>query len=780
MPILITGNVERVILLPDADVATNAGVWDGADALRKVLKTLNGHPIDVRIARIPDDGSLGTKAGFDDYRAAMLEHEEENILTALVEEAIENGEMPTRPGYPEGISVQWDEGRIVEAWTEYNDATGKSTSTVEVVLEAAIRVAQKVQDVDDLAPEGHARHRSRETLHLEAVRHDERGEVIFGGTTTTYRDMVESRNPVLGLLDRLAAPGDSFTGVGRRTGGKAPFSRIQDQVRDCILADSDSHSVTQLARTGIATLGGRLRWVSESGSMLSDGTVDPSVFTHYPDGAMRQVSLRPIDDLSTNELSYAYSQVLASVLRLAKPGGAFEVAPLALLGATAWSMSGAAPGAALLMIAPSGTGKTALMQWLLAATRDEKQDLGNLLKFSGTPNWIADAGDGVHHFPLLLDDLKESDANSSPLTVKAALALARVGLEGPAERKNRKQGARAGFAQATRSQTHPLPVMSIEPGVIPEGGSTEFYSYLDRVLTVVEDGVSTSGGRQYLLAAPAEDEYPIMRDSGRIVIADIARLHLRSIEDLAAKENLDAKSAAHLYAERLGSKENSARYRRSEALGAAGTTRQKSCALTFLMGFEMILDRALEVKAIDQEEYDWWLSQAESLVMAAVRAHDRRYISSVVPAWAQVVRGLHDLASGEQVWIHGSGRQHGLGLAVGRRIQAKDEKTGAQVDAVAIVPALALSKLEGFGIKVTESAADASFKSISLHPAKPRGRARIPVIGDSGRSTPTRCWIIPAKVWDNPEDYLPGVDEDDTPTIGRVVRHLGVVTGDAA
>ncbi len=83
-----------VVVIFDADVATNINVWNAATDLRGVLRSLGA--TDVRFVQL----SAGRKAGLDDYLAAMPVDRRGDVLRRLVESA--GDKLPRKPAKSTG------------------------------------------------------------------------------------------------------------------------------------------------------------------------------------------------------------------------------------------------------------------------------------------------------------------------------------------------------------------------------------------------------------------------------------------------------------------------------------------------------------------------------------------------------------------------------------------------------------------------------------------------------------------------------------------------------
>ncbi|MDC7120259.1 DUF3854 domain-containing protein [Cellulomonas fimi] len=449
------GTGPEAIVCFDADHATNRSVHDAATRLGSHLRTIGAGK--VRYVRLP----AGGKIGLDEYLAERKDRA--LAMLGLIRDAVESlGKAPAAKYKVAGRqwpTSNWEEGTIRAPGTVSEDGVVTPGS---LVAGFAARIVETICVVDDLNPG-----RDQIIFHTLAVAIGKEGEPGRVEALITRVADADIENPRV-WLRRIPDGAGTHAGI-------QPDRRSTDIIGTAIRVQGAAHNLRHLARSGWTKHDNRPVYSHADGALGADGGItDVRTNSSGPAGKISFPSLA--DDTPEQALADAREFIrLLAMLRDASSA-------LAVLGAEAYSLTGAEPHAVLAITGPRGNGKTTLTECL--GTLVGVALFGTpMVSFNSTGNAVGGARNGCHNAPLTVDDARKREHIAQQVQQAEALEqIIRTSYDGPGAARSRMvrdELSADGFSVAPTDKSWPYSIITAE--VLPPAsvvGST-----VDRILS---------------------------------------------------------------------------------------------------------------------------------------------------------------------------------------------------------------------------------------------------------------------------------------------------------
>ncbi len=484
--------MREVVIALDADRTTNRDVWDASETLAAHCTAMGIER--VRHLTLP----AANKAGLDDYLAAMPVEQRAPCLARLIDGAAEPGGRPPakrrkkkkraddEPATSRAVDAQvlWDQGLVKDPDREIEGFDGEPIMVPgKVWMEAAVRIIRTTTRIDDL----------RADTEQEVV-HDL--EVTSGGRRAVVRGVADGE---LGHLTAWLAR--VLGGWGTRV-ARAPGNLTGQVIEAAIRAHAAEHEPevrTALGRTGWLVVDGEPVYAHAGGAIGPAGHTD--AVSAQLDAPYRYINL-PDPAAHADTLTADVAASLAVRAWLSDP-----TTWIALIGSMALAAAGVKPSMLLFLVGPHGSGKTWIVATACSHLSPAYGPKGALMvSFDATTGAIGDAGRGVHHCLLWVDDFRRRNSERARQAQEEGLdRLTRRSYGGGAGRPRNRW-----LSESGRTETI-LPDMAC-PLVVVTGEetprATDVGSSVERMLSVAVDATTMKAGAAGEMAALARSGGP--------------------------------------------------------------------------------------------------------------------------------------------------------------------------------------------------------------------------------------------------------------------------------
>ena len=660
--------VERLVIIPDADVKTNYNVWTAVDKMVEFAKAVGVKKVVVGV--VPGGGSYS----IDDVLGKVSVEQRYTIVSNIINMARTLGSIkrtaPRKPKEPKASDatnntvpkVFWDDAEIrmpdyvIE--TSGGGATefqGEKFGSFAARI-SAVRVVRNDLDGKD----------ADQSLELDLVFNLDSGEY------TIKRVSPKAMHDWRDLLDNI--PGGAGVNVDFADDKRGANQRIERAVRtyESMNPKHAMRTINVVPRSGlIRTLSGDTGFLMHESAIGEFGNIDGLEGDLSASGIATH--LLPVDLTITSQESVvsAVKALLGSLSQV------HDETPLwALLGASYFAPTGLIPHTGLGLVGLPGSGKSTLMQFVASQYGAMLMD-APMFAFDGTANAVGSGtGIGWHTLAIICDDLRyDSDSRVRAAKLAAFDLLMRRGYGGGMSGKRRQTwSAEKGVGNASPDAANPVVIVGAEPGGFP--AAADKYSTVERMLVIgVETETSLIAGGEKALRELVDQNVPAIAFNA----------YLRWLcEKIDAKGGLTAWSK---YASNLRDKTAS----RLKEKGVVGTPRSVLVASTFVVGTTLLIQFANDIGAIDDDEVVRLIKRSELSLNAAAREHFESRLAGARTGFDSALEKLRTAIAGEEAWLTDGESEYasfgrGKSILIGRKASVNDPATGKPFNAVVLNP----------------------------------------------------------------------------------------------
>lgn len=486
----IAETVAQVIIIPDADVETNA-------AVHAAVRGLATHIPGLLVGRVPQvDGDDHT--GLDDHLGAV--DDPARALTKIISRAvpIERIERPADPPRVGDLAVDAEQ-MVTREWVRYTAADGQQAEGWRHRWPWAVRIDRTIVTTDDYG--------------ATTVRHS-----LTGGHSDS-----PSRTVTVVVEDAdLTALRDGVSALLRRVGGWAWDRRPGDDP-DIIRAIRATGAVAgvehRIARTGWTDgAGGTAVYAAPQGAIGGDG----------PAGDPPETVVQRRMALGSGSPHAAIRDALGVIEACGDPAPAAAVLAMGVA-----AIAGVTGVGKIWLYGPNGAGKTITAGWGSSIA-------GPLLGDPLDPPWslavdtagvLKQAGIGCQNFLRWMDDFRISaSARTNDAMVEAVEGISREG-----RRSRLRSTGDGGFAAVEGDTARPLDLITSEqsPSVVYAAGGSQ--ASIERVLSIP---VRPASDPRPTLSVDAVRRMTAMRSGGGM--ADLGAAVIRTIAEHCTEQRLTA------------------------------------------------------------------------------------------------------------------------------------------------------------------------------------------------------------------------------------------------
>lgn len=467
--------LKKVVVVFDADTASNPNVWTAGQKLRETVCTITGLPKDkVLFAKL--SALASGSAGLDDLLGSYEPAKRARLFENLLKRA---GSLGARPksrdaGSAEKMdrenNTQWivDMSKgVILTRTHTTDPNGNKVD-IELTKLAA---AATIERVESFVDEDNNNQSTGKVLELKVAIPAREG----GVRTYTGVRVPDSRLSYIGeWLSSL--PGTSGVTVARDT---RPNDDIAGAIREC---STNIASMSKLARLGWFLIPGededKWGWVAGNGAMTADG-LDPSIVGRPAAADYHKITLEDFDTESTEDME-----------RLARATSNFVNLRNLFNDPMIWDSGIAAFGLAFLPITPNASlayfgprsaGKSVTAQGLASALNPKwGPQRVPMASFNASSTAMDLLCSGLDNCFIHVDDFKpESSSKAAERTREALDGLLRRSYGSGGRRRGTVDKDLGGLSVRSTDDAAPLAIITGEE--VPVGG--EFAdSGLDRMV----------------------------------------------------------------------------------------------------------------------------------------------------------------------------------------------------------------------------------------------------------------------------------------------------------
>lgn len=616
------GRLERALdvmyVALDADFETNERVWDAAEGLRAQVQRLAPR---TRVYWVQVPTAAGAKTGLDDYLATVPLADREEVLEQLMDTALT--ELPPRPLPPykpstRGLVMDPDRGRAVTIVRERYDEEAKevvpvSPPEVTQVLDFALVVT----GVRAISQRG-----TRTTEIAVRLTTTVAGELIAVDTVIPYETVGKP-----GAIYKILAAFPSGYSVR-----KTPPPMWHQDVIEAMLRTAPDVGVEVIDHMGWLELAtGELAYATPGRVMTARGPVDEvrvDLGEDAEDVAIFDFTLLPrVKRMGALRRDFSFAEEAAS----------HPAVPIALWGAMGLALSGQKPsGASVVLVGGGGKGKSWWLRWAAGHLRESMRMTAVM---AGTARALESADEGWQDTIAVLDDVRPDTAKRGEMSpdFEAALRLIRVAYDGPDARRSRLQARETGgFQQAHKATSVPVPVISAES--LPLTAAT--HTTLMRTLTIP---VGDAGLIAWDRGVDADERLRewVQDETGSWAYAALVSHVMQAASSYGRGLSGLAEWRERVFVPRRGELQT-----QLAALGVS-ETRVAQVTAGLLAGYELVLEAAHAVGALDDVTYERKRREGFDVLARAMREHDERFVQQSRPSGPNVVARLREaVASG--------------------------------------------------------------------------------------------------------------------------------------
>lgn len=716
----LVGLIPNVVIAFDADLHTNLNVWEAGRRLRDHILTITTRDdrevAKVGFVRLP----AGSKVGLDDYLASVPAERRPALLAALIERAEPLGRAPAKKRAnttgENCARVDWDAGQICYPGRVVNGVVIPS----EAIAEFAARFIQTSEVIDDLnldTSTGHHRGLQHTLEIASGVGADRREWTVDNVSDADLHD-------VRSWLARI--PG----GPGALLHYKSHLTEMQDLVM--AIRDASSETTTPIAtylRCGLVKPNDTNGFVHPTGFITARGAA----------GGAKSILDAPLSSIGYPDISSLSAESIRADIRMAL------VEPIGLLeDPTAWYMLEGAHGCAYtgklcksapVIVGPPQAGKTELVQAFASAFGPLFSN-SSMCSANSTTIALGDSGRGMHHHPLVVDDLfrpGESKEKEQKDAVGIEL-LTRRAYGGGSEGRGRMKGnTGVGRSFVGDPPDRACPVIILVGERMPSAKA--YLSTVERMLIVTVTKTS--------LMKPGKT--PRLRE----IAASGARNRATSsyIQWLVAR--IDKIGGLEKWAESLEKRCTEIQDKLGQDYPILTTPRSREVPAPIIMGWSLRVKHALEMGAMTEIEARKHNAAGYKALAAAAVRHLLDELGDVASPAAEALEALRSLIASHDAAVNGDDIPYGATVFA--------TKTTMQgVEYLAMNPLAAGTLI--YGTRDPRADRSSFVRAMAgtgvvqggnkLHPV------RFPVPGKSGDARLVRCVLVPMDVWEPTDDTL--------------------------
>lgn len=616
---VLEGAVSLTVLF-DADRETKYAVWQSGSRLKDYAET--AYPgISVLFGKVPAGGS----AGLDDVLGKRAAGEpRRRLVRGIHAKASENmGRCPAKPRDSKGRKapvprVDWTNGVIYEPDVIHESGGIEVvTQSEEVVAEFAARIVRTVQVKDDL---------KKGDVDLE---HDL--EVRIEGDPLIYevlsvpdsmlRDVPYWRNQAgLGQASRKFYDNSDF-------GARA----IEKAVRK--FDEDDAVFVQAYKRMGwVECPDGVWRYITPSGAIGPGGVFDR--VTARLDNSVYADNIRipdPSEHSDEEHRAAVREWIEIGTKRLHNP-----LVWYAVVGGMHYASTGSAPRAGLIVVGKHGSGKTVVTQTAASAYGPNFHAEGGVLmgSMNGTANAVGDAGSGLHHMLVIVDDVRRRQSPRRQDEQDAGVeSLIRKSYD----------GGSAGRARQRVDRTRGGRIVTDQPDAsCPMVGFTaEYTPSAEAVGSSVERLLSITVTKKDTMKRGETENLKAIGRSGRPAIAWSGWLRWQS-------RKINAAGGLTAWVSQVEKR----RVDVANALAAKApdmSERARKVAAPPIVGWDLLMEYAIDIGAITEEDADALTLDAMKRIQQAAERHTRVEMSDDLTGPERMMARVRSLISAGDV-----------------------------------------------------------------------------------------------------------------------------------
>lgn len=384
-------NIQKVVLIPDSDFATNDAVNRATRAFAALIQkaaVAAKKEVSVEVIKLPG----GAKEGIDDLLAAIdedarTEYLEELIATSRdLSEVGRAGNLVPRVNFEDGVIEEYHKASLQEM------AMGLPAARWEALCDFAARIVRTRRLVNDLAVSDKKKHGAQAPLSIEHVL-----EVKFrdGYTTTVGPITRDELNDVSTWLSRVPGRGTSVQ--------IKPGRAVIEKIVAAIIGDESARVEEEIyARVGWLEWEGKWGYLHNGGFLTAEGNQEFPYASLSDENSLIDFSgLKPLT--GAEKRAWFDTWVL---------GWKCQHIPVALLGFAFWVATGMKPKSSIMVTALRGSGKTITREALAALWGGLDFAQVSQLSSGATSGVINEATNGLENAMLLADDMSVGAANA--------------------------------------------------------------------------------------------------------------------------------------------------------------------------------------------------------------------------------------------------------------------------------------------------------------------------------------------------------------------------------
>lgn len=519
--------------------------------------------------------------------------------------------------------------------------------------------------------------------------------------------------------DDLGKPGNWLTRFGAevKAAGDDREGRHDEAIGRAISAHarkSRKRVRVQHPNTGWVEVAGRWMYLTDGNTIDADGDRN-DVAARLPNG--RRVSIRaPHGEDAAARARAGFEWVMAMLETPdSKNRGGREnrTAGIATLAAIAWAMAGLPVSHGVLLYSTYGAGKSTFLRCFTRSLLPAPEY--SMAPSSSTGTVIADLYAGLHQNVLILDDFARSQSSKKEEdNVEQGIdRLARIAYDGPTAAARARMEQLPGGKYVTGSVDKSWPTFVMAGERIPQNGSV---SGVSRLFGVPFQGVNL------VLTKDAQG------------LADLRVLWGMFLQEVAKRRDAGNFDGQWLTARDERAIENAARYR--HAFGDKDGVARRAGILAILQtGYELLMD----MLGLDLQEGDHELL-AQAAVEYASDISDKR-----ADGTENVLEALRAKVATDPRFTLGSEAElFNVNTRSLGRIGAAKLDDGTEVEAVFIVPSVAIEVLGWDATPASNEKLEQGLRGLLIPGAKPKQRI--------GGKYPIRVLTIPLSAWGELED----------------------------
>ena len=705
---------KMVVVAFDADVATNPNVHRAAKMFATHLSSACGAK-SVRFLRTGESGTTG----LDDYLGREDVSDPPMVLANLLKNSrkLPRAPMTATTGKSKQV-LEVDLGEMVlrmpvdSAFDVVNvDLKG------DVILGALPKIVETTTWVDDLGDSP-----------FQFVEHSLEVSIPEQGTFTVQAADDELRDPGKWLA---RIPGGKGTSV-QRPGDLVTRTRVENTIRT--FDASDRRESMALLRTGWVHKDGQAIYVFPGGA-IGPLTLEAGLSSRLT-GVGGKISFpdpRAIEDSEIDDLR-AFLGIEDALV---------DPTPFwALVGSAFAAVAGRPPSGLVMLVGKPGSGKTHIAKMVTSTLTPAFGPNGMLMaSMEGTANAVIAAGAGLHHGFVLVDDVhQQMDRNRIAAQLDAVSTLARRSYSGGSAGKRRltwdaKQGR---VSEAYVDMSAPAVLMTAESA--PD--ATLMRSLVERMLIIpVTKETTYKPDQAERMARLARDGVP------NRVMARFIRWMSNDLTTDIQKATAPPPSGTDMtdflttlwadYEEKIGVQQILKRH--------ISDARLREVLTPVVAGVAILLNYAVDAGAITVEQKTDTSRRITDSLIAAMRRHEREYLSGDAEMWRSTVNATKALVISGGADLLAADGDRAIDVSQNGKtipIIGKYHRTQSGEDVVAILPDVAVRLLR---IPSITTAADLGAR---LDEVVVRSKSSRTTNVRFGRQT-ARCLLIPLSAWED-------------------------------